>query len=243
MTNLVFPIIKKNILFPVILLFPLQGYATVNWHDTNLTLLHGNEFETGDSKRTILTIENGADYGFGDHFFFVDTYDNKNELSAYGELLLRVSFNKNIENNISYGWFKDVLLALRLEHAHPLDENNQGYGIGTDWTVPGFQFLKINAFTRRNDTLANNELLNVAWGVTWNLLGQKFVYDGFFDWVSEIPEIYASSFNITSQLKWEVTQLNQKPLYVGFEYIHWNNKFGINGLDERNLNVLVKIHF
>ena len=227
----------------IMLVFPSQVFAKVNWHDMSITLLHGENFETGDSERNIVTFEDGADYSFGDHFFFVDAYKNLGKSSAYGELLMRFSLNKNIDKDISSGWFKDVLLAVRLEHVHPQNINNQAYGFGFDWSVPGFQFLKLNLFTRRNDRISNNELVNGAWGIPWNMFNQKFLYDGFFDWVSEVPGSYSSSFNITSQLKWEVTRVNNNPLYVGVEYIHWNNKFGINGLNERNLNVLVKMHF
>jgi len=233
----------QTCLFLSLLIVPFKCNALVDWYDSSLTLLRGNDFETGDKERTVLTIENGVGYSFGDHFLFIDNYRNQDEYSAYGELLARVSLNKNITSDISYGFFKDVLLALRLEHAHPLDINNQAYGVGTDWGIPGFQFFKVNFFTRRNDMLSNNELINVVWAVNWNMLGQRFVYDGFVDWVSEIPDSYTESFNITSQLKWEVTRLAKKPVYIGFEYIHWNNKFGISGLHERNLNVLVKVHF
>jgi hypothetical protein len=31
--------------------------------------------------------------------------------------------------------------------------------------------------------------------------------------------------------------------YAGIEYVYWNNKFGIDHIDERNLNLLLKIHF
>ena len=234
---------RKTIYLFVMFVLSFKCYAGIEWNDSSLTLLRGNNFETGDKERLILTIENAVSYSFGDHFIFIDNYDNQDEYSAYGEILARVSMNKNVDKDISFGWFKDILIALRLEHVHPSNVNNQAYGLGTDWNVPGFQFLKINVFTRRNDALPDNELVNAAWATTWNMFGHEFVYDGFFDWVSEVPDLYSESFNITSQLKWEVTKINKKPLYLGFEYIHWNNKFGINGLHERNLNVLLKAHF
>ncbi|MCP8688531.1 hypothetical protein [Marinobacterium sedimentorum] len=47
------------------------------------------------------------------------------------------------------------------------------------------------------------------------------------------------------QLKWNSgTQRGfQSPLYAGLEYSHWNNKFGIQGPDERKASLLLKCHF
>ncbi|MFT5852739.1 MAG: hypothetical protein ACI87J_002718, partial [Colwellia sp.] len=51
--------------------------------------------------------------------------------------------------------------------------------------------------------------------------------------------------NFTSQLKYNlasILDLDTK-LYVGVEYAYWVNKFGIDGVDENNINLLVKYHF
>jgi len=54
-----------------------------------------------------------------------------------------------------------------------------------------------------------------------------------------------AQMNFTSQLKFNLaSMLNlDTKLYVGVEYAYWNNKFGIEGADERNVNLLVKYHF
>ena len=51
--------------------------------------------------------------------------------------------------------------------------------------------------------------------------------------------------NLTSQLKYNLAEhLNLKTnFFVGFEYVYWQNKFGIDGVDEKNLNLLAKYHF
>jgi len=216
----------------------------VNWSDVSLSALHGNHYQLSDNELTIFTIEWGADYSFGDHFFFIDNkYDEEHDYSAYAELLVRGSVNKNTSWNIQKGWLTDVLVAVRVEHAHPLGEDNQAYGIGTDWRVPGFRYFKVNAFTRRNDMVDDNSLLNLVWGLPFSFGSQSFLYDGFFDWVSGVSGQYATSFNLTSQLKWQVTEVRSQPLYVGVEYVYWNNKYGVRDVNERNLNALIKLHF
>jgi hypothetical protein len=54
-----------------------------------------------------------------------------------------------------------------------------------------------------------------------------------------------AQMNLTSQLKYDVAPhlgLDTK-FYVGVEYVYWLDKFGIKGVDENNLNLLVKYHF
>ncbi|MCG8316383.1 MAG: hypothetical protein MI976_24495 [Pseudomonadales bacterium] len=217
---------------------------TINWYDFSISGLYGENYQLSDSKLKIITLESAVDYSFGDHFIFIDNkYESDNEYHAYGEILFRGSVNKNFDTPIAFGWLKDVLVALRIEHAHPLGEDNQALGIGFDWRVPGFNYFKVNAFTRNNDMVDDNALLNLVWGYPFKSFGQAFLYDGFIDWVSGVSGQYKTSFNLTSQLKWQMAKLGDKPLYLGVEYVYWNNKFGVEDVNERNLNALLKVHF
>ena len=216
----------------------------VNWYDFSLSGVYGENYQLSDNELKIITMESAVDYSFGDHFIFVDNkYDSDNEYHAYAELLLRASCKKIFDYKVDFGRLKDVLVALRIEHAYPLGEDNQAYGIGMDWDIPGFRYFKVNAFMRENDVVDDNALLNLVWGYPFKGFGQEFLYDGFFDWVSGVSGQYKTSFNLTSQLKWQVTEFNKKPLYLGVEYVYWNNKFGVEDVNERNINALLKFHF
>lgn len=53
------------------------------------------------------------------------------------------------------------------------------------------------------------------------------------------------TMNFTSQLKYNLASLLSldSEVFVGVEYVFWNDKFGISGVNERNANLLVKVHF
>ena len=66
----------------------------------------------------------------------------------------------------------------------------------------------------------------------------------FLDY-STASDTNAREMNFTSQIKWDLGPLigATAPFYVGMEYAYWNNKFGIDGVNERNPCLLVKWHF
>jgi len=106
--------------------------------------------------------------------------------------------------------------------------------------IPGFDFFQANVYHRNNEIGDNNYQTTLVWGLP---LGPLY-FDGFIDYASSNDEL-STSFNMTSQLKYDVApQLGlTSKLYLGVEYVYWNNKFGVQGVDERNVNLLVKYHF
>ncbi len=80
--------------------------------------------------------------------------------------------------------------------------------------------------------------------LAWSVPLAGLTYDGFVDYVLSSDD-KSKSMNMTSQLKYNIgPALNLKSkLFVGIEYVFWQNKFGIDGVDERNANLLVKYHF
>ena len=47
---------RKTIYLFVMFVLSFKCYAGIEWNDSSLTLLRGNNFETGDKERLILTI-------------------------------------------------------------------------------------------------------------------------------------------------------------------------------------------
>ena len=71
------------------------------------------------------------------------------------------------------------------------------------------------------------------------------MYDGFLDYTSGISGVGPANMNFTSQLKWNLAPYFDlsAPFYVGVEYVYWRNKFYIDGVNEKNPNLLIKWHF
>jgi nucleoside-specific outer membrane channel protein Tsx len=126
---------------------------------------------------------------------------------------------------------------------------NNLYGLGINLNIRPFKYFKIDYCRRYNDNAANNWQTTVVWGLPFSIGQEKFLYDGFIDKTTSNRD-FAASLNFTSQLKWLLSphlKIKNK-LYLGIEYVYWDNKFGIKNTeafktDERNINILLKYHF
>ena len=225
---------KKIILGTLCSLLATTVSAKTVWSDFSVTYLNGSNYEVGDSDRQVMTLEHAAGTSWGDSFMFFDHLVSDNDdTETYGEFSPRIRLTK-LDNSF--------LTALYLAPSAELGDGftNYLFGIGTDLSIPGFNYFKVNAYHRNNEFTDSNYQLTVTWGVP---IGPLY-YDGFMDWTNSVDNNEAS-MNLTSQLKYDVAKyvgLDSK-LFLGVEYVFWNNKFGIDGVDERNVNLLVKYHF
>lgn len=245
----------------------IAAHAEVLWQDNSLSLLNGDDYKvnyslgTDDSSRDVVTFEHASGHSWGDLFLFSDYLSsNAGSDELYTEISPRLSLGKLSGRELAFGPVKDVLLASTLELGNMDDPDHltatgphfthKLAGVGFDLAVPGFNYVQANFYHRNNDDAADNEQLTLVWALPFALGGADFLYDGFIDWTSASKSAHPS-MNFTSQLKWDAGALwgQPKSLYAGIEYVHWNDKFGIeNGTfgidsDERNVNLLVKYHF
>ncbi|WP_157964608.1 hypothetical protein [Algibacillus agarilyticus] len=238
----------KKLVMIFITFMPFFASSQMLWSDASLSVLYGENYLLGHKYRNVITLEHAGGHNWGDHFFFIDRFDRAIETPAiYTEVMPRLSGNYLFDDAFSVGVIKDVLVAGRIEYAEVTSETNYLLGLGADLQIPGFTYFKVNALMRKNEFYADNELLMMVWALPFELFGQKFVYDGFYDWNSG-TEGFASSFNLNSQLKWQVNPASDNPIYIGIEYSYWNNKFGVQSstefnTNERNVNALLKFHF
>ena len=213
------------------------------WSSFSLSYLKGSDYEVGDNERQVVTIEHASGHSWGDNFLFIDRLESDNgDSSNYMELSPRLSLGNLTENGMSFGPVKDVLLAGTWESGEGFDNFLAGVGVSLD--VPGFRYVNLNLYHANNEGKDNDRQLTLTWGLPFELGSSEFLYDGFIDWSTEESD-HASEMNFTSQLKWNAGKLigTKQPVYVGVEYAHWNNKFGIDGVDERNPALLLKWHF
>jgi len=215
-------------------LISLTTSAETLWSDFSASLLQGDDYEVGDNSRTVFTFEHAAGYTWGDSFLFMDRLQSDNgDKTTYAEISPRFTISQ-YKND----YFENLYIATTAE----IGENFTHYliGLGTNLKVPYFKFFKVNLYHRNNDSGDNATQATLTWAVPIGPL----TYDGFIDYVPSNDD-KSTSMNFTSQLKYNIgTPLNlTTKLFVGIEYVYWQNKFGIDGIDEKNMNLLVKYHF
>ncbi len=226
--------------------------AETFFYDNSVSVLYGQSYEVIESDQAVVTFEHFSANSWGDIFIFGDRLmstgdENGDQTETYVEVSPRFKVS-----NFDGGIVKNLYVATTWEMSEA--EDNLLVGLGTDFNIPGFQNLSLNAYRRLNDNYEDTFQTTLVWGVPFAIAGQNFMFDGFWDWATAtsndpVNEKAASS-NFTYQLKWDAAQLigTDKKVYVGIEHATWNNKFAIehsSGFDtkENVVSALVKVHF
>ncbi len=257
--------IAQTILITFTLLMSFSAHAKMLWSDVSISLLTGSDYKIGDEERTVMTVEHASGHSWGDNFFFMDRLSaSDGSTETYAEIGPRLSLSKLTGSTIGGGPIADVLIATQWEMVDVgAQADNYLVGIGLDWNIPGFMFFQTNLYMRQNDSTdkENSSQLTITWALPFEVGGQKFLFDGFMDYATEVGKDFnnndtVASMNFTPQLKWNMSDLfgwtNQA--YVGVEYVYWTNKFnfdsdidgadqGIYDSNESNPNLLLKVHF
>lgn len=212
--------------------------AKTLWSDYSVTYLNGSNYLVGDSDRQVVTFEYTSGTTWGDHFMFIDRLESSNgELETYGEFTPRIKV-KEFD-----GFVQNIYFAPSIEMSK--FATNYLVGLGTDLVIPNFDYFKVSAYLRNNDNADNSFQTTLCWGVPIGL----FYYDGFIDYATghdkDDGTQAETQMNFTSQFKYDIAPHigYDSKFFVGIEYVFWNNKFGIDGIDERNVNLLAKFHF
>ena len=228
----------KSLLIMLLCITSITAQAKTVWSDFSVTYLNGSDYEVGDTDREVITLEYVSGTTWGDTFMFFDRLKSSNgDVETYGEFSPRIKIK---DYNDSF--VKSVYFAPSVEFG---PETNYLIGLGVDLDISAFDYFQVNAYLRNNGEGDNSEQLTLAWGIP---LGPLY-YDGFMDYATAVDNTAngdtKAQMNFTSQLKYNLSpmlDLDTK-LYIGIEYAYWINKFGIDGVDENNVNLLVKYHF
>ena len=221
-------------------LIPLSSLADTIWNDFSVSYLSGSDYQVGPSEKQLITLEYVSGESWGDQFFFIDrTLSPSGSYSSYFEWSPRfkvVDFGKE-------GVFQHLSISTTLESGQGF--NNYLLGVGTNLSVPGFNYLKIDLYRAKNHNNDDDYQLTICWGYPFSIGNMKFLIDGFIDY-SSASTSSAAALVAHSQIKWNISEqfgLKKSKLYVGIEYDYWRNKYGIAGVNENNPNLLVKFHF
>jgi nucleoside-specific outer membrane channel protein Tsx len=239
---------KKIILLIITALAAPTASAELFWSDTSFTLLSGSGYEVGDDEKTVFTLEQASGHSWGSTFLFFDRLRDSNlgGHETYGE----VGADFTVATMDEGGVVKNVYIATQVEFVDVgAPGDNYLYGAGVSLNVPGANYFNISLYQRSNAGADNNTQVTIVWAFPF--ADGMFMFDGFLDATNSSDDL-ASSINFTPQLKWDLgsAALDMKPgkLWLGIEYAHWDNKFGIENsdvpfdTDERATNLLLKWH-
>jgi nucleoside-specific outer membrane channel protein Tsx len=212
---------------------------------TAITLQQGDEFQVGDSRRTIATLEHYGLWDWGDVYTFYDRIreDSSSRVSYYAELSPRVSFSI-LGVDARSALFKDVLLATTLEKG---SSGFEAYliGPGLTWDLSPFAHLESNLYFRDTKGLQGSTWqLTLAWVLPFTTGPLHWQFDGYMD-LRGAEGSATGDLNFNPQLKLDLGAPfgNAGHFFAGVEYYHWNNKFGIEGVNERVVSPLLQVQF
>lgn len=238
----------RVILFLSILFISLPLSAGANlleWHTTNVQILRGKGFELGDDIMGIATLEHANGWKYGDNFLFIDYFiDDPNQ--SYGEFSPRLSFSKITGEDFSYGLIQDVLLSFTYEKG--VDFDALLYGAAVDLNIPGFALAQLNAYARDNTSFSDDFGWQITgvWSRPFDLGNTKWVFEGYFDYAEFENRSGVRNFLTQPQLNLDLGHAlgyEEGHLYTGVEIQYWDNKFGIDGIEEFAPQALIKYVF
>lgn len=215
----------------------------------------GNGAET--TTRTMLEFQHFSAYTYGDLFFFADVYRDhqwdgtSNRVNFYGEGYAHLSakslegipfgeesFLADIGPGIGFNAGQDFLVAI--------------YGARASFKVPGFSVLtfgvyaydnQIDAYGRDLDTTYQATLV---WDIPFAIGDQKFSTGGVLDLIGSQGVGVEEQIYFQPEIRWDVANaLGQKAgsFDLGLRYVHFNNKYGVDGVDENAMSVFVSKKF
>ena len=223
--------------------FEAQAYK---FSTSKVEVLHG-DYDERSGKENIFTFANATGFSKGDSFFFMDV-GNAGDASQTGgihaEFNGRLSIPRTFGVGASAGVLKDYYLVGQLDFdANSFNQRiTHMAGIGADWKIPGFRFVKTNLL-HRDDPIksGSSKQFQLVWNKGFNLGSQKFSFEGFLDYTTGEGTGFGSEKNILTQptVVWHAT----KHLGLGIEYQYWQNRLGIKDRDEKVPQLMARFTF
>lgn len=210
-----------------------------------------NELVTHDQK-FVLNLNHASGWSWGDIYSWVDIEnytDGSN--SWYGEFAPRLSLGKlGLINLDKKGFVTDLLIASVYERGKN-DVESMLLGLGTNLNIKGFQFFQANLYARKDTGRGagfNDAQLTIAWAYPFTIGGEKFVVDGYSDYVFGWGPV-AANWQISPQIKWDAGHLfglGDGKFRTGVDIHYWKNKFGIQntaGFDTNQFALELMVEF
>jgi nucleoside-specific outer membrane channel protein Tsx len=241
--------LSKSLPLFYLLSFVSSSALAFEWTSSDIQLLHGNDFKLGDKDRTTVTVEHADGWKYGSNFFFVDIVDrNDIGVEIYAEVYTYLSLNKLSGHDFSVGVIKDISLMTGLNISNkPENDNFKAYllGLNFEFSAPLFDYLQLSVSAYKDDNVNNKYGMQITpvWSIPFEVAKIKFKFRGFTDF--NIGNTNAAGrFTILSQPQLlvdvgDLVGLKSDKVYIGTEYSHWHNKFGIKGVNEHVAQAMI----
>ena len=242
----------------------LAGFST-----TEVQLHYGDNYKMGsnanfatgfaeETQRETITLDHFSTNDIGDLFFFVDFFHDSNasqvpgrpESDQYGEIYYHLhgsnfglAFNegslvKGLDLGVGLNQGTDVSIALA--------------GPRVSFNVPGFRVLSLGAYAYNNfvdpfdRSLDTTYQITLVWDAPFSIGSQKFLAKGFVDFIGSQGANVANQVVFSPQIRWDLGNamgMKADKEHLGIEYTHFDNKFGISGVDEDSASIFVGFKF
>lgn len=201
------------------------------------------------TSRTTLTVEQFTLFNWGDLYYFVDLFHDDQgtgrDTDHYAEVWAHLNGGVFGLQFPTGGVVKDIGFDVGLNHG--ADFLVVAPGVRADLNLPWFDVLTFGAYAYENlDDPFNRSLdttyqLSIVWDKTFKLGSENFAFRGFADWIGSQGSGVAHQIVASPQLVWDVGK--EGGLSVGLEYTHFQNKFGVAGVDDNSVSAFVALKF
>lgn len=227
----------------IVLMLSLNSFNSLaaEWSSTQISYLSGSQYRLPsdpdkNESYDIFTFENTLGHSYGDNYMFVDVLGVESEKpNLYMEVGPRFSGAKLFDHKFDKSIIKDVLLATQLN----ISSGNPKvylYGPAVNLDLPGMQFFTVNLYRRDNLAIDGSTFqITIVWKAN---LSDKIWFGGFLDYAGAEGGDSGSKANLLTQPQF-IWNFNAE-FGVGIEYQYWQNKFGIENLNESLPQAMIK---
>lgn len=214
----------------------------------SVSYLYGNTFKVGERDRETMSFDHFSVWEWGEIYAFLDyMHFDEDDDEAYFEIKPKISLSYLFDIKMELGPVKDVFWSNEFNYSNLGGAEVYLTGLGVKMDVPGFKWWNMNLYFRE-DVKVNGRgtyQFSTDWCIPINISDKiKLHIEGFADFAGTSGN---SKHNIlfSPQVLLDVGNIFGKPgsLYAGTEYIYWQNKFGIEGVDEEVWQFIVKYSF
>ena len=224
---------QKSLLSMAVLTVAVSGYAM-----NSISFFTGNNYAGGNTKASSLEFLYGGDWKYGDNLFFFDvTNPHKNVTAIDGEWSTRFSYNKITHKNLKLGPLSDVLGAAAMD-VTGTNQRAFGLGLGTDWTVPHFTKVSVNAYWVHNDAVKGTSYeIAGLWALPLMVNDRiHLLFSGLAEYMGPtIGTIGLKRLKANYMIKPAVMldlgnalNMSSNRLYMGVQYSYWHNMLGLS---------------
>jgi len=244
-----------------------NGAAHAGFSTTEVQLHYGGGYKVGSNStfgsgfsettdRATITLEHFSTNDNGDLFFFVDFFiddsdavGTNNQSDQYGEIYYTLH-GKQFGIDLGDGFISALDFQVGLNQG--TDFSVALVGPRVSFNVPGFQVLSLalTTYTNFDDPFDRNldttYQATVVWSAPFDLGSQKFQFQGFVDFIGDQSAGVDNQIVFSPQIRWDLGHAMGRPagkIHLGVEYTHFNNKFGITGVDENSASIFLGLRF